>query len=284
MQGKILIFGGLGNQLFQVAFCESLKLSYENLNIEYIDFTSFYSTKRKWELGFLNIYPKKIKKKEIYSILIKRFLNSKINKVSPRALNFSIFKEDQYDDLLKVINSKSNFIIDGYWQSEKYFALHKEQIKKIIKSTYFNENNNIPPKIQRVAVHIRRGDYVNTKEGRETHLVCNVKWYLNAIAYLNQLRKNLKFTVFTDDEKFVEKVFIRHKNVEIFSSNPLDNANIDLYEMSKYDHFIISNSSFSWWASFLGEKDWSIIIAPKYWFKDKETKNMPLFRDKWVLL
>ena len=284
MKVRILIFGGLGNQLFQVAFGESLKLSYVNLKIEYIDLTSFYSTKRKWELDFLNIYPKKIKKKELYSILIKRLLNKKINKFSPFTLNLSIFKEDQYEYLLKAINSKTNFIIDGYWQSEKYFAIHKEQIKKLLNTSYSIEKNTKPPQLQRVAVHIRRGDYVNTRKGRETHFVCDINWYLNAISHLNQLKENLQFTIFTDDEKFVKHVFFKYKNVAIFHSNPLHNSNVDLLEMSKYDHFIISNSSFSWWASFLGEKDWSIIIAPKYWFKDKETKNIPIFRDKWILL
>ncbi len=54
--------------------------------------------------------------------------------------------------------------------------------------------------------------------------------------------------------------------------------------MATFDHFIISNSSYSWWASYLGEKENSIIIAPKYWYKDKKTKEMPLFRKNWTLL
>ena len=54
---KILIYGGLGNQLFQLAFGEALKISYKNKDLKNIDLTKYAKTKRKWELGFLNIKP-----------------------------------------------------------------------------------------------------------------------------------------------------------------------------------------------------------------------------------
>ena len=54
--------------------------------------------------------------------------------------------------------------------------------------------------------------------------------------------------------------------------------------MAKYDHFIISNSSYSWWASYLGEKENSKIKAPKYWYKNIKTKEIPLYRKNWILL
>ena len=69
-----------------------------------------------------------------------------------------------------------------------------------------------------------------------------------------------------------------YKNLEINQSDYSKDAYEDLYEMATFDHFIISNSSYSWWASYLGEKENSIIIAPEYWYKDKKTKEIPLFR------
>ena len=111
---KLLIYGGLGNQLFQFAFGESLRLSYRNLEVKYIDLTKYYSSKRVWELGFLNMQPHKTSKREIASIFLKRILNSKINKYSSNFINFGILNENQYDHIIKYLKNERSFIIDGY--------------------------------------------------------------------------------------------------------------------------------------------------------------------------
>ena len=284
MSIKILIYGGLGNQLFQFAFGESLRLSYKNLEVKYIDLTKYYSAKRVWELGFLDIKPHKVSKREIISIFLKRILNSKINKYSHNLIYFGILNDNQYDHIFEYLQNKRSFIIDGYWQSEEYFLNNKMKIKKILNITKKNPINKKESNFEKVAVHIRLGDYVNSSRGRENHLVCDIEWYKNSINYLKKFNSELKFTIFSDDKKIIESEFSDYKDLEIYDSDYSKNAYEDLYEMAKYDHFIISNSSYSWWASYLGEKENSKIIAPKYWYKNKKTKELPLFRENWTLL
>ena len=281
---KILIYGGLGNQLFQFAFGESLKISNSKIEVEYIDLTQYAPTKRVWELGFLKIYPQLINKREIAGIFFKRLINAQLNKFSSKFLYFGIVNESQYEYINEYLQKGQSFIIDGYWQSEKYFIKNKVDIKKILK---MNNNYQITPKkskYQKVAVHIRLGDYINSKKGRDNHLVCDIDWYKNAINYLKNYNKKLHFTVFSDDKELIKNQFKNYKNLEINQSDYSKDAYEDLYEMATFDHFIISNSSYSWWASYLGEKENSIIIAPKYWYKDKKTKETPLFRKNWTLL
>ena len=282
---KILIYGGLGNQLFQVAFGESLKITHNHINIKYIDLTKYAYTKRKWELGFLNIKPLNISKREIYSIFFKRFINSKLNKFNSNFLYLGIINEKQYKYIQNYLEKNRNFILDGYWQSEKYFSDNKVDIKTLLnrKNKNFSINNR-DSKNQKVAVHIRLGDYINTLKGRKNHLVCNFEWYKNAIIYLKDFNKDLKFTVFSDDKELIKNEFRNFNNLEIYDSDYSNSAYEDLFEMTKYDHFIISNSSYSWWASYLGEKENSKIIAPKYWSRSLKTKEFSLYRENLILL
>jgi hypothetical protein len=39
-----------------------------------------------------------------------------------------------------------------------------------------------------------------------------------------------------------------------------------MFLMSRTTHHIIANSSYSWWGAWLGEKEDTVIIAPKSWF------------------
>ena len=97
MSIKILIYGGLGNQLFQFAFGESLKITYKNLEVKYIDLTKFAPTKRMWELGFLKINPQRISKREIITIFFRRIINAQLNKFSSKFLYFGIINDNQYE-------------------------------------------------------------------------------------------------------------------------------------------------------------------------------------------
>lgn len=284
MSIKILIYGGLGNQLFQFAFGESLKITYKNLEVKYIDLTKFAPTKRMWELGFLKINPQRISKREIITIFFRRIINAQLNKFSSKFLYFGIINDNQYEYIHEYLNKGRSFIIDGYWQSEEYFLKHKVDIKNILNINSKPLSNKEKRKFKKVAVHIRLGDYINSKQGRDNHLICDINWYKKAINYLKDYDRELLFTIFSDNKELVKNQFKNYSNLEINQSDYSKNAYEDLYEMATFDHFIISNSSYSWWASYLGEKENSIIIAPKYWYKDKKTKEMPLFRKNWTLL
>ena len=49
-------------------------------------------------------------------------------------------------------------------------------------------------------------------------------------------------------------------------------------------HFVMSNSSFSWWAQYISNTKDSVIIAPKQWFSDYEegNKDLKIYLDNWV--
>jgi hypothetical protein len=54
--------------------------------------------------------------------------------------------------------------------------------------------------------------------------------------------------------------------------------------LSRCRHFLISNSTFSWWAAYLNQGDDTITIAPRYWFKGVETRGTGLYQPQWIYM
>ena len=55
----------------------------------------------------------------------------------------------------------------------------------------------------------------------------------------------------------------------------------DLIGLMHCEHKIISNSTFAWWAAFLGESDQGLTIAPKAWHADTGSEEAQLIRKGW---
>ena len=49
-------------------------------------------------------------------------------------------------------------------------------------------------------------------------------------------------------------------------------------------HFVISNSTFSWWAQFLSENNDKIVVAPNKWQKEDEKNALDIYLDNWKLI
>ena len=279
----VIFLGGLGNQLFQLALTKNLQKKYPNSIINILNLTENQLVKRKWDLDFMEISGRKLDKINYFFLKIKRYLNKKLLKFGISKNIFNIISEDQFRNFNPDKFKNKSVIFDGYWQSEKYFYEIRYSIKnKLLKYRKFIKNSH--KGYETVAVHIRLGDYVDFPKSRKNHFVCDTKWYLKAIDYLASKRKGLRFLIFTNDHDYLKENFVFPKNIDYQISPHKRDAHVDLLEMSYCKHFIISNSSFSWWASYLGEDKESLVIAPKFWYPGKLTIEEPIFRPNWILL
>jgi len=277
----IRITSGLGNQLFQYAFARinSLKRK-EKLWLDTSNFSS--SDNRHFQLNNFNIiYDGKI------NFCLNRILFrliSRINIFLPKLISFFKIYIEQKPMVYNPMFSVTKFIYySGYFQSEKYFSKYRKLLlreltpKTNIKSKYdylFNNKNNL------IAIHVRRGDYL-TEVNKKVFVTYDVNYFYKSIKFISNKIKNPHFLIFSDDISWCRK------NLKIDYPNTYVNASdavTDLFLMSKCDHQIISNSSFSWWAAWLNINKNKIVIAPKKWINSDYNDYKDIYPSNWIKL
>jgi len=243
--------GGLGNMLFQIAACLSI------------------AKDKGTEAIFPNL------RSHIH------YLNSE-NEYNPNLdyayeyINLNIFKDlkcIEKNNLLKIYNFPFNYkdiplegsdvIINGFFQSEKYFKNNEKlirdlfQIDESILDIINQKYKDILEFKKTTSIHIRRGDYLKLNN---YHPTLSLDYFKNAIDLTKDVTS--KYIIFSDDIEWCKTKF--QGNRFIFIENQKDY--IELYLMSLCTNNIISNSSFSWWGAWLNLNKNKIIISPKQWF------------------
>lgn len=287
----VTIKGGIGNQLFQYAFGESIKKKWNCEVLYNIDWFYRYGLDTPRELALLKLvdlnYIKHSKKKEfLQSPHISKLLNqfSFLHKTEFRSEeSFDFFEHYQKMPSKKI----KKIFFNGYWQSSKYFQLieHDLRNKLLAYKTHLKKSslfNNIKNAKNSTSLHIRRGDYISNKAAKNTFDTCSLDYYKNAINNINKLAgEESKFFIFSDDIEWA-KDNINIDNNLIYVDSKYNLSDLDeLFLMSICKNHIIANSTYSWWGAWIGSSKAGITICPKNWYKSSKQPNA-LFPEKWI--
>lgn len=257
---NVKLMGGLGNYLFQIAAAYSYGLGYnKKVVITYGDSVIVHK----------NILT--------YSDNILHNLHMESN---TDLSNYKGYQEPHFHyESIPLI--EGNLQLNGYFQSEKYFIKHSDEIKNLFKYPKHmvdetKEKFSDLLKGNTCSLHVRRGDYL-TKPN--IHPTQDLEYYKKAVSYLP---KDSKLLVFSDDISWCRNNFEGiFDNEIVFVEGNTDY--IDLLLMSLCDNNIICNSSFSWWSAWLNSNDSKVIVSPNKWFgpvlSDHNTKD--LIPDNW---
>lgn len=243
--------GNLGNQLFQIASIMGIAIKNN---------TEFLFPKWKYAEYFKNQLPV-FENDKNYNFVDIQEINS----------TYQIFQLD----------ASKNHNIEGWLQSEKYFDIDKAKFFFQFKDEKIDE---IKLKYKKqflkktILISIRRGDFVDHPDFYQL----SIKYYINALVNYFPDWKNHTVFIFSDDVNYSKFHFGDFENC-YFNDNMV--VMDQLMIASLCNHFIISNSTFSWWCAWLGEKSDSIVIRPSNYFSENKRKindDVDYFPDRWT--
>jgi hypothetical protein len=277
----VRLFGGLGNQLFSYSAARRLALvSDGELVIDHI--TGFQRDKlyrRSYQLDHFHIPCRLASPKERLEPLsrLRRRLLRGWNSLLPFSSRNYIFQSGvDYDPRLIMFQPKGNIYIEGYWQSEQYFRDAESQIRNdlLIHPPCDAVNLDVSKKIQKcsaaVAVHVRFFDVPSNNAQALSANNASSSYYNRAIKAVEAHVKDPHYFVFSDrPEAARTRIPISDERMTLVTHNQSDkDAYADLWLMSQCQHFIIANSTFSWWSAWLAQNPEKLILAPKFQKRD----------------
>ena len=272
----IQLSGGMGNQMFQYALYLQLKALRKNAKI---DDKTEYDDRANVRPIRLNVFDAKYTTPSEVEMLCltDAYLDivSKIRRKLTGRKTYEYMEKSQLFD--EEVLKKERAYLVGCWQSEKYFADVKDEVRK----AFTFKNLNLSEKMREyekqmletnsVSLHIRRGDYLEVSDVYGG--ICTQEYYEKAMKQMMQWYPDCHFYVFTNDVDWVKENY-RQKNLTIVEGNDEDAGYIDMYLMTKCKHYILANSSFSWWGCYLNPSENKVVIAPKQWFNGRDCKDI----------
>ena len=279
---RVILHGRLGNNLFQYAFGRALAERhgvplvldasiYNHVTWPYVaplerlpGFTSGRShLSRPWSFGSRVL--KKITRKHHWEYLGKPVIREREN-------------DQSFDPSL--LNAPSDCVVDGYFQTHLYFRGVESLLRTELSTADLgleHGHEELAAELRSsssVAVHVRRTDYVNN---RNLHLP-GIDYYQRSMDQMRRAVPGARFFVFSDDPAWCGRNLVANDIRVLTHSDPFQPLT-DLHLMGLAAHHIIANSSYSWWAAWLGAKPGQQVIMPDLWFKD--TIHAPIEEKRW---
>lgn len=293
------ITGRLGNQMFQYAFVRTIQSIYGGklvinfqrvLNKRYDD-NGFEDALQCFQVAQYDTISKNIVlaygnfiQKLLYilygldKILKYRLYNREqwYEKFRNKGLLFSNHIENdfyQYETLLKgLFNSRCNFLCQGKFENPEFFNSIRPQLLEEFTPRIKprDENESLYSIIQSknsVCVSIRRGDFLSDKF-RDDFYVCDEDYFHRAIEEVKKRIDNPVLIFFSDEIDWVKENIVT--DLPSYYESGIDPVWEKLRLMYSCKHFVISNSTFSWWAQYLSRNEQKIVIAPEKWSNNVE--------------
>ena len=299
----IYLMGGLGNQLYILAYAYFLTQQQQNEKISILmprtkdkgDTTDKAKrniiTEIPKQLGFsiVTLSPKKIA--YLFAVLIrmskiglqKTFLGRFARIYLEPRINFG---EEERKELLKNQGfhpdlgktALFNFHL-GYYASHKYITdTFKEKTQQILKQ--LSPKTNFIISKNDVAVHIRRGDFF-IEENKHIFNRIETSFYIEGLELLSKKLCIEKIYIFSDDFENIQEEIQTIANK--FSIVLVERQTVlqDLSLMTYFDNFVIGNSTFAYWGAILSNAQ--NVYVPKNTFKYNILRDFRIL-DHWIVL
>lgn len=263
---KANIFAGLGNQLFIIFATISYALDH-NIPFELISYKdrTTNGTKTYWN----------------------SFLDSLNDDIDLNVQSdITMYNNVYYEPLFEYIPipdsvAKSDCVLHGYFQSHKYFEHNYKKIVQLMKLdqkvlSVKDEYSHLFAK-KTIAIHFRLGDYIGLQN---YHCIKQPSYYIQALQELSQdlqlkgeniLDYNILYFCQETDKQYIDQY------LKVFHSVISPHLNFikvpdsiedwtQMLIMSLCNHFIIANSTYSWFGAYFSSSENKVVYRPNVWF------------------
>jgi len=280
------IVGGLGNQLFQIFALLAYGIQH-NVKTVFIYEPIVTGRITYWDSFFKNLI-----------IFTAHFAPNNITNEEIAAL--PLYKEPGFEYKSFPEFQDNSVFIQGYFQSYKYFEDVKDKIYDLIKIDKFKKsvleefNSYFDSNVTTISIHFRLGDY---KQKRYYHPIMKYEYYESSVRHILETigedpNRKVRVLYFCEEEDNVFVLNMRIRSLQVVFPT-VEFMKVDdhiqdwkqLLIMSNCQHFIIANSTFSWWGAYLGSFKDKIVCYPSKWFGEYYEHNYKcddLMPESWI--
>jgi hypothetical protein len=291
----LVLAGGLGNQLFQIACAKSIakdedvgvivNLLNPRLNSHNLPEVSEFDLPDNFKLIYLsrNLYLLRkfsslvlrtsIKQADSSSMSLPLWFFKQVLKLLLSISGMRITDIATSDNVgYSKIKTGSGTLLLGYFQS--YLWSEKEGTFDFMKKisipmeTFhsYHDYQELAEESEPIVVHIRLGDYLLEKNFG----VPSKSYFRDAVSQFMEANQNRAIWLFSDNLNEA-KVFLDPRYESKVRTFPeLQNSTYKTFQVMKLgSDFVIANSTFSWWAAYLNTGQNPTIVCPKPWFRSQ---------------
>lgn len=272
MKSAVAIVGGLGNQLFCLAY--ALELQANGHNVEILPSISKAHTKQHPQhyslfsqasgvyfglpvVGRIGKIP--LKSRNAFRAIVEG--------LGLRGIQLGIETRTEISDTSAP--KRGTRLVRGYFQHPDV----SEHAIKTLRDGLVPDGGNLPqPNPAEISIHYRRGDYANHKHSLG---LLEDEYFIEAAKSARSFTGTSLVRIFSDGNPSQLKIQLQENgfSVKVFQDDNFDPLEILRALASDSGPLIASNSSFSWWAGALSEAG-RLVIYPKPWFRDGSLVDM----------
>jgi hypothetical protein len=275
----IPFMGGLGNQLFQYAAgIHVRKFTTKHTYFSQSGLLNTKNTPRSYMLGDL-LKSSDVKNRGRFTLAVFKLSSFVVPSIWVSERDLSDFPLERV--------SKTTKVLLGYFQRINYVdSVAAELVQAMRHSSQFRilattlSTNDL-------AVHIRFGDYLSSPETKMFHGLTAMSYYVNAVNHLLSIGSFERVVIYSDDPSKAYSDFTQafgSREIPVVPSAHLGEIE-ELASMSSSKGLVISNSTFSWWAAWIGTQLHDCnVVAPRPWFAMPSAAEDNLLPNRWTVL
>lgn len=283
----IYVFNGLGNQMSQYALYLQKKALGQNVKCVFKD-TAHNGIELKRLFG---IETNDYSYKTLFNFLYK--LNLSTHYLVLKSVLLFIFRIFGFNSYIEnrnyvfqptILREKRGFCLYiGGWHHYLYFDNIELEVRNTYRFPRFKKSENLEiakaAKLENaVAIHIRKGDYMDKTNYPVFGSVCTDSYYQKAIERIESIVPSPIYYVFSNDMESANKVLVGRMVVYV-NWNKGSDSWADMALMSRFKNIIIPNSTFSWWAAWLGRRD-KIVLCPRVFVNNDPSSD--IYMPGWI--